>query len=159
MMKKFIFLIPVLLSGCMTISAFQAKGNEMLKAKTLSVSIQNTPETVYEFVSHPENLPLWATTFVHSIKQENGEWIIETDKGPAKIRVAEKNILGILDHTVYPAPGVEVFVPMRVVKNGGGCEVLFTLFQQPLMSEEAFASDTRMVEQDLLTLKTLMEQR
>ena len=130
----------------------------MLKSKTLSVSIQNTPEAVYDFVANPESLPLWATTFVHSIKQVNGEWVIETDKGSAKIRIAEKNTLGILDHTVYPAPGIEVFVPMRVVPNGGGCEVLFTLFQQPGMSDEAFAADMHMVEQDLSTLKTLMEQ-
>ena len=50
------------------------------------------------------------------------------------IRIAQKNDFGILDHTMIPTPGVEVFVSMRVVPNGSGSEVIFTLFQQPGMS-------------------------
>ena len=113
--------------------------------------------------------------FCRSIKKSNGEWIIETPQGPMRIRIASKNDSGILDHTVIPAPGVEVFVPMRVVPNGSGSEgrslittrkrhflaessvVIFTLFQQPGMSDENFAKDQGMVEQDLATLKQVME--
>jgi hypothetical protein len=72
--------------------------------------------------------------FCRSIKKTSGEWIIETPQGPVKIKIAPKNDFGILDHTVIPAPGVEVFVPMRVVPNSSGSEVIFTLFQQPGMS-------------------------
>jgi len=46
---------------------------------------------------------------------------------------------------------------MRVVANGEGSEVMFTLFQLPGMSGEQFIQDASMVEADLLTLKTVLE--
>ena len=128
-----------------------------LKSKTLTVSINCGPKKVYQFVSNLENMPKWAKTFCRSIKKSNGEWIIETPQGSMGIRIAPKNEFGILDHTVIPAPGVEVFVPMRVVPNASGSEVVFTLFQQSGMSDEDFARDQGMVEQDLATLKQVME--
>ena len=91
------------------------------------------------------------------VKKSDGEWIIETPQGPMGIRIAPKNDFGILDHTVIPTPGMEVFVPMRVVPNASGSEVVFTLFQQSGMSDEDFARDQGMVEQDLATLKQVME--
>jgi len=55
--------------------------------------------------------------------------------------------------------GVEVYVPMRVVQNGiHGSEVIFTLFYPTHMSEEKFAQDIRMVEQDLKNLKSIIEE-
>jgi hypothetical protein len=47
---------------------------------------------------------------------------------------------------------------MRVVQNGEGSEVIFTLFQIVDMSDERFAEDIRMVEQDLKHLKSIMEE-
>ena len=46
---------------------------------------------------------------------------------------------------------------MRVVPNGQGSEVIFTVFQQPGMSDERLAVDIRLVKQDLGELKRLME--
>jgi hypothetical protein len=112
---------------------------------------------VYGFVSNPGNLPRWATAFCKSVSRSNGDWIVETPQGPVKIRFADKNEYGILDHYVSPAPSVEIFVPMRVVANGSGSEVLFTLFHSPGMSEEAFAADAGMVERDLRGLKSRLE--
>ena len=127
-----------------------------MKSKTLTILINCQLKKVYEFVSNMENMPKWAKTFCRSIKKSVGEWIIETSQGSMKIKIAPKNDFGILDHTVIPAPGVEVFVPMRVVPNTSGSEVVFTLFQQPGMSEENFARDQGMVEQDLATLKQVV---
>jgi hypothetical protein len=54
---------------------------------------------------------------------------------------------------------VEVYVPMRVVQNGiNRSEVIFTLFYTTHMSEENFAQDVRMVEQDLKNLKSIIEE-
>lgn len=55
------------------------------------------------------------------------------------------------------APDVEIYVPMRVVANGAGSEVLFTLFRMPGVTDEEYAADTGLLEQDLGTLKQLME--
>ena len=70
----------------------------------------------------------------------NGEWIAETPQGQAKVRITEKMSLGILNHYVrlLSSPNIdeEVFVPMRVVQNGDGSEVIFTVFQLADMSED-----------------------
>jgi hypothetical protein len=62
-----------------------------------------------------------------------------------------------LDHYVTPAPELEVYVPMRVLPNGSGSEVFFTLFRSTDMSDEKFAEDVGMVERDLKTLKNVLE--
>lgn len=130
----------------------------LMKSKTLSVAIGCDPKKVYEFVSNPENLPRWASAFCQSVRQVNNEWIIETPQGPMKVRFSDQNILGILDHYVSPAPpGVEIFVPMRVLSSGSGSTVIFTLFRQMGMSDEKYAEDQRWVKQDLNRLKNILE--
>ncbi len=129
----------------------------VLKSKTLSVSIECPPGKAYEFISNPENLPKWAMAFCRSVRKSNTEWIVDTPQGPMKVRFVEKNDLGVVDHYVSPAPGVEVYVPLRVLSNGSGSEVVFTLFRLPDMSDEKYAEDVRLVERDLRTLKNILE--
>jgi hypothetical protein len=133
---------------------------DLLKSLSLTVSINCDPRTVYEFVSNLENLPKWASKAFQSIKQDKGEWIAETPQGSAKVDLAQRNDFGVLDHYVSLSTlGVEVYVPLRVVKNGiNGSEVIFTLFYTSHMSEEKFAQDVKMVEQDLKNLKNIMEE-
>lgn len=130
-----------------------------MKSRTLNILIDRDPQKVYGFASNLKNLPKWAPTFCLSIKKSGGAWIAQTPQGPVKIRIAPKNRFGILDHTVIPAPGKEVFVPMRVVPSGKGCLVLFTLFQHPGMSAKQFAADSRLVRRDLKTLKSVLEKK
>ena len=129
----------------------------MFESRTLSVTIACPPRKVYEFVSNPENLPQWAAGLGKSVRKSGTGWVIETPQGPAQIRFAEKNDFGVLDHYVKLASGVEVYVPMRVVPNGSGSEVIFTLFKTPGMSDKQFAEDAEMVERDLKALKSILE--
>jgi hypothetical protein len=130
----------------------------MNKSKTMSTSIKSDPKTVYDFVSNLENLPRWAPSTFPSIKEVNGEWVVETPNGRNKAMITEKNNFGILDHHVKLTSGVEVYVPMRVVKNGDGSEVLLTVFQAPEMTDDGYAKDIQTVEKDLNHLKTLIEE-
>lgn len=130
-----------------------------IPAHTLSISISAPAEQVYAFVSNPQNLPLWASAFAKSIKFDAGRWVLQTVTGGATIAFAANNPFGILDHTVTLDSGIRVDVPMRVLRNDSGSEVLFTLFQQPSMSDAEFSADMKLVEQDLRSLKTLMEGR
>jgi hypothetical protein len=121
------------------------------------VSINCHPDKVYGFLSNPENLSKWARGLGKSVRKLNADWIVDTPQGPMKVRFIEKNNFGVLDHYVNPAPGVEVYVPMRVFANGSGSEVIFTLFRLPDMSDEKYAEDVGCVERDLTTLKTILE--
>lgn len=129
----------------------------VLKSKTLSVSIECKPDKVYEYARNVEHFPEWATSFCLSVQNTGGEWVIQTPDGPMNIRFVEKNGFGVLDHTVTLPSGEQVFNPMRVIPNGSGSEVVFTLFQLPGMSDEKFVTDAGMVEQDLRTLKAVLE--
>jgi len=106
----------------------------------------------------PENFPRWASGLARSLKKANGEWIGDTPAGPVKIRFTARNDFGILDHHVAVSDGGEIYVPMRVIANGTGSEVMFTLFRLPDMSDEAFGRDAEWVARDLNALKALLEE-
>ena len=129
----------------------------MLASRTLSVTIGRHPNEVYEFVSNPGNMPKWAKGLGKTIRKHGSDWIVDTPQGPMIIRFAERNKFGVLDHYVTTASGVEIYVPMRVLSNGTGSEVIFTLFRLPEMSDEKYAEDLKLVEQDLQSLKDLLE--
>lgn len=112
---------------------------------------------MYEFVSNPENIPKWAKGSGKSVSREGNYWIVESSLGSMKVRFAENNKFGVLDQYVTTPSGVEVYVPLRVLANGKGSEVVFTLFRLPDMTDEKYAEDSKMVEQDLKTLKDLLE--
>src|SRR3546814_3197503 len=114
-------------------------------------------DAVHDFLSAPENFPKWAAGLGQSIRKADDDWIAETPHGPVRVRFTDRNPFGVLDHTVIPAPGVEIYVPMRVVPNGAGSEVTLTLFRQPGMSDEKFAEDAAWVERELAALKRLLE--
>lgn len=123
----------------------------------ISVSIDRPPEEVYAFAAEPANLPRWARGLSGSIEYVNGEWIADSPIGKVKVRFVERNALGVLDHDVTLVSGVSVHNPLRVVANGGGSELVFTLFRRQDVSDEDFAADARAVERDLAALKRLLE--
>jgi hypothetical protein len=127
------------------------------EARTVSVSINRSPNEVYQFLAEPENFPQWASGLGHAIRRHGDSWRVKTLHGEVTVRFSEPNPYGIVDHTVYPDEGNEIYVPMRVVANSAGCEVLLTLFRQPGMTDAKFGEDAQWVERDLQTLKNKLE--
>lgn len=129
------------------------------QAMTISVQIARSPAAVYAFVANLDNLPAWATTFCRSIRHGEAGWLMETSLGSMAIRLAPVNDLGVLDHYLTPPGGETLYVSMRVVANGSGSEVLFTLFRLPGVSAGDFSADAALVRQDLDSLKGVLEQQ
>lgn len=129
-----------------------------LPALQLSVSIQRPAKDVYEYAANPENLSKWASGLSKAKVARAGDWwVAESPMGQVKIQFAEKNAFGVMDHDVM-LPNGEVFHnPFRVVKNGGGSELIFTLYRQPQMDDAAFEADAQMIRQDLAKIKSLLE--
>jgi hypothetical protein len=46
---------------------------------------------------------------------------------------------------------------MRLIANATGCELLFTLYREPNLSDAQFASDAAYVQRDLNRLKSVLE--
>jgi hypothetical protein len=135
----------------------EAEMETMMSSRTLSVSIRCSPGKVYEFVTNPQNLPKWAQGLGQSVRKQNSDWIVDTPQGPMKVLFANQNRFGVMDHYVTTPSGLEVYVPMRVLANGSGSEVIFTLFRLPDMSDEKYAEDMQLVERDLRALKDILE--
>jgi len=131
--------------------------NASFKSRQVSITIGLPPDKVYDFVSNPQNLPSWAGGLSGSIENINGEWIAESPMGKVKIKFADKNIFGVLDHDVTLPSGETFYNPMRVVSNGNGSELIFTLYQRPGMSEKDFKNDEEQIKKDLEKLRTLIE--
>lgn len=126
-------------------------------ARHIGVSIERAADEVYTFLAEPLNFPKWAEGLGHSFHHVEGMiWSAQTPMGPMRIAFSEPNAYGILDHAVIPADGPAMHNPMRVMANGSGCEVVFTLFQRG-MTDDEMARDAGMVTRDLAALKALLE--
>ena len=109
------------------------------------------------FLADPANWNQWAFGLGKNIRRSKNGWIADSDGGIAKVRFTPRNNFGVVDHTVIRPSSQRVYVPMRLIVNGSGCELLFTLFREPGMSDAQFASDAGFVQRDLNGLKRLLE--
>jgi hypothetical protein len=123
----------------------------------ITVRIDRPFNQVYEFLADPANWNQWAFGLGKNLRQSSNGWIADSDGGTVNVRFTPRNNFGVVDHTVTLPNGDRVYVPMRLVVNGGGCELLFTLFREPNMSETQFASDSNFVRSDFDGLKRLLE--
>jgi uncharacterized protein YndB with AHSA1/START domain len=123
----------------------------------ISITIRRPPDDVYAFVVNPANLPRWAKGLSGSIREIDGEWVADSPMGKVKVRFAPRNPFGVLDHDVVLESGITVRNPLRVVANGDGSELTFTLFRRPEMTDEEFTADAGAVARDLEALKALLE--
>ena len=127
------------------------------ESRHLSVHIDRPVADVYAFASDPANLPLWAPGLGSSVVQEDGVWFVETAGGRVQVTFAPSNEYGVLDHEVVTPSGQTVYVPLRAIADGDGCEVIFTLRRSPGMTDAEFERDAGLVSGDLARLKTVME--
>lgn len=130
----------------------------MHEVRHIRIAIDRPCADVYAFASNPANLPLWAAGLTNAELRRDGDvWLAQAPFGRVRIRFAEHNAFGVLDHDVELESGLVVHNPMRVVPNGEGCEFTFTLLRQAGMSDEDFRRDRLAVEADLASLKALLE--
>lgn len=144
----------------LSLSLFSQNNDTMtLPSQTLTITIQRSAEETYDFLSRPENMPKWAAGLGASFKPTDtpNVWSVETPGGQARVRFTEKNKFGIADHYVNTGNAPEVYIPIRVIANGSGSEVLFTLYRYPDVTDERYAQDKAAVQKDLATLKRLLE--
>jgi hypothetical protein len=116
----------------------------MNHCRHVSIAIDRSPADVYAFVVEPHNLPRWAAGLDRL--------------GDILLRFTDRNTLGVLDHVVTLPSGESALNPLRVLSNGDGSEVVFSLFRLPGLTAEAFEADVAAVARDLERLRSLLEQ-
>nr|CAD6413549.1 polyketide cyclase [Rhizobium sp. Q54] len=128
------------------------------QAEIIHTTINREWREVYEYARQPQNMAHWAAGLAAGLRQEGDEWI--GDGGPLgeiRVRFAPPNGFGVIDHDVTLPDGTVVHNALRVVPNGDGAEVMFTLIRQPGMDDAAFAADAAAIRSDLSTLRSLLE--
>lgn len=131
-----------------------------MSVRIIHRTINRNWRAVYDFAGRPENMPLWASGLASGLTRAGNDWI--ADGGPigdVRVRFAPRNDFGVMDHTVTLPSGPVVENALRVVPNGDGAEVMFTLLRQPDMDDAAFEADAAHVTRDLETLKKLLEEK
>ncbi|MFD4345609.1 SRPBCC family protein [Streptomyces coelicoflavus] len=128
------------------------------ESRHLGIHIDRTATDVYAYASDPANLPAWAHGLGGTIEKVAGEWIADSSPlGRVTVVFTPRNDLGVLDHHVTLPSGETVHNPVRVIADGTGSEVVFTLRRQPGTTDADFERDTAMVTADLARLKDLLE--
>ena len=130
---------------------------QTVESRAITVRINLAYDKAYEFLVNPINWNQWAFGLGKNIREAKGGWIADSDGGTANVRFTPRNDFGVLDHSVIRPSGQRVDVPMRLVANGTGWELIFTLFRESNMSDAQFSSDAAYVQRDLDGLKRLLE--
>lgn len=130
-----------------------------MRSRTVSVEIAAPPQTVYRCVRDPDQLPRWAAGICKSVTVHGDIWHVDTGGalGTVLLTFCPDNEFGVLDHRVTLPDGRSQDNPVRVVANGDGSELMFTVFQTEGMDDAAFIKDVQAVTRDLKTIKALLE--
>jgi len=126
--------------------------------KHISISVNKSKDEVYRHVANPEFFPEWLGFMKSIIKKSPDTWIAQTDIGQLIFNMPPANDFGVIDHLVTQPDGSRIKNTLRVIDNGDGCEIIFTVLHLPDRTTEAFEADAEAVQQDLKRLKQLLEQ-
>lgn len=121
-------------------------------AVTLSATLSTPPDEVYAYVIDPRNLPEWAAGLAKSVEQREGQWVVDSGAGEWIVEFAEHNGFRVADHLVTLPDGTKQLNPMRVLANGLGSEVLFTVFRGEVDSDEDWTALQATIQADLEAL-------
>jgi len=124
-------------------------------AETRSISIEATPAAVFAFVADPRNLPRWAPAFADAVRPAGERWIVTSGDTELPISVQASAERGTLD--LLGGPDLNVGAFSRVLPNANGSEYLFTLFFPDGTPQEAVSAQMQVVEQELETVRELVE--
>jgi hypothetical protein len=131
--------------------------NRKLSVRLITLTIDCPFAEAYSFASEPGNFARWASGLSTSLHRIGDVWHADTPAGAATVTFSPHNPYGVLDHWVSLAGKPDIYIPLRMIKNGDATEIMFTLFRQPGMDEAAFDEDAGHVERDLMALKALLE--
>jgi hypothetical protein len=124
----------------------------------ISEHIDRSAGDVYGYVAEPANLAHWAAGLGNSVTETDGQWFVDTPAGRVGFAFAPRNDLGVLDHYLTFGSGEVLYVPMRVIADGGGSEVVFTVRRGAGMTDEQFKADGDAVAADLARIKRILEE-
>jgi len=113
----------------------------MAESRHLGIHIARPADEVYSYLADASHLPEWAAGVGSAVG----------------VRFVPPNEHLVLDHDVTLPDGSVTTNPMRVLRDGDGCEVVFTVRRAAGMSDPELEADVAAVRADLESLRQLLE--
>jgi hypothetical protein len=137
----------------------RGKVEPVMPAKMICIGIDRPARDVYDFLCEPLNFGKWV--FAGDAGMEplgDGEWAVETSVGARIIRFSIRNHLGVASYGARLHQGAPLHpIPMRVMPNDGGTELIYGFLQRPGTTDEEWASVIEWVTADITALKAMLE--
>lgn len=130
-----------------------------MRTDTRTIRLNAPREQAFEFLGNPQNLPLWAVAFAHSVWPDGDDWRVQTAQGDIGLRMSVDAAQGTIDFHMSPAPGVWLTAYSRVVPAGEGSEYIFTQIQSAGMPDAAFEGQVTALREELEILQRIMKAR
>lgn len=125
---------------------------------TSSLILKIPAQDAFAFLSAPENLPKWAIHFCSSIRAAGDQHVIETSRGEMNFRMESNADTGVIDMFSGPTANEMMPVYTRVVQLCSETTAyIFTIFQPPGVNEAEFTAMCKPLDEELDTLRTLLE--
>jgi hypothetical protein len=126
------------------------------RAETRTITIAAPPAAVLAVVGDGARLPEWAPAFATAATHDRDDrWLIGEGDARFPIRIRTDDAGGTVDLLSPTDPTTGAF--LRVLPNGEGGELLFTLFFPDGTAPEAVDAQMATVEQELQTVRALAE--
>jgi len=129
-----------------------------LPTKTIAVTIDAPFEQVVADLADPATHPEWATEFFAGPAiprtADEADVTVPMMGGPAQMRIESHPDQGVVNVFLAPARGsYGPPLPVRVVPNGGGVDVVWTLARFPGMSDGQWTAALESMERELANLR------
>jgi hypothetical protein len=130
-----------------------------MRSHTHTITVDAPRDDVLAFIADGTNLPRWAPNFATAVRPDGDGWIVGEGTGEIRVEIPVNHELGTTDlHLTLPG-GDRRVVHLRVLPNGTGAEVLFTLFHSDSRSDDDVERQNSEVAEELRRLKVLCEAR
>jgi hypothetical protein len=127
------------------------------KTRYFSVRIACDVEAVYRFITDTSKLGLWAQGLRSAAWEPSRTAVGESSAGPIEVCFTDHVDLGICDLSIITPDGRVIECPMRVVRDGAGSEVVFTLRPDAVADREGREQLGAAIAADLNRLRRAIE--
>lgn len=127
---------------------------------TRAVTIARPFAVVMEYLSDPMNYSAWAVEYFTSsvVKIDENSYRVPTTMGEKKFRLVCDRERG--EAELFIADIDQAFsygLPIRVLHNGDGVDVTFTLAREDILTDKLWDDSIRMLERELIALRDILE--
>ncbi len=109
-------------------------------------------DKVFDYVADYENVVKWAKNFILGLRRTSKGWIAKTPLGEQTFEIVADRSTGVVDQILNGFA-----LPTRVIGLGPVTLYTFTLILPPDLRDEQFKAGIQGLEEELSTLKVLVE--